>query len=365
MKTDLMPLIVGLSLCGASAALLYIWYKTKDQDEDTVDAPSPKKVTKLECVIPNTIVPLVLGRSGATVKDIEAKTQTLIRFRENNENSQVCEISGSSPANVQRAAELIKQEASPPPIITEELTVPQTACGKIIGRCGETLHEICRKSMAKVYVESGSRGGDGQSRIIKITGTRAHVNIARSLIEENVRRDEEMRRSVEETEAKREPRGRVNGALSAASSHSSIMSSNESLPVVGVTPKSAKLPAASTDGQLEVYVSAIASPGRFWVQLVGPQSKKLDSLTEEMSTYYDIEENRNLHKIADPYLGQIVTAVFRHDGKWYRAEIVGILPNVYNPRNVELDLYFVDFGDSEYVSPHEVYELRTDFLTLR
>lgn len=365
MKTDIMPLIVGLSLCSASAVLMYIWYKNKDQDEDTVDAVR-KNVTKLECVIPNTIVPLVVGRAGANVKAIEAKTQTLIRFRENNENSQVCEISGSSAANVQRAAELVKQEASPPPIITEELSVPQTACGKIIGRCGETLHEICRKSMAKVYVESGSRGGggDGQTRIIKITGTRANVNIARTLIEENVRRDEEMRRSVEETEAKREPRGR-GGALSAASSHSSIRSSNESLPVVGVTPKSAKLPVASTDGQLEVYVSAIASPSRFWVQLVGPQSKKLDSLTEEMSTYYDNEENRNLHKIADPYLGQIVTAVFRHDGKWYRAEIVGILPNIYNPRNVELDLYFVDFGDSEYVSPHEVYELRTDFLTLR
>lgn len=363
MKTDMMPLIVGLSLCSASAALLYIWYKTKDQNSDTVDAAtSPQKVTKLECVIPNKIVPLVVGRAGANVKAIEAKTRTLIRFRENNENSQVCEISGSSPRDVQQAAELVKLEASPPPIITEELVVPQSACGKIIGRCGEALQEICRKSMAKVYVEAGSRGGDGQSRIIKITGTRAHVKIARSLIEENVRLDEEMRRSVDETEAKREPRGRANGALSAASSHSS---SNESLPVVGVTPKSAKLPVGSTDGQLEVYVSAIASPSRFWVQLVGPQTRKLDSLTEEMSVYYDDAENRKLHKIADPYLGQIVTAIFRNDGKWYRAEIVGILPNEYNPRNVQLDLYFVDFGDSEYVFPHEVYELRTDFLTLR
>lgn len=365
MKTDLMPLIVGLSLCSASAALLYIWYKTRDQDEDTVDSAvtSPKKLTKLECVIPNTLVPLVVGRASANVKAIEAKTQTLIRFRENNENSQVCEISGSSPANVQRAAELIKQEASPPPNITEELTVPQSACGKIIGRCGGTLQEICRKSMAKVYVESGNRGG--QTRIIKITGTQANVNTARSLIEENVRLDEEMRRSVEETEAKREPRGRVNGALSAASSHSSIRSSNESLPIVAVTPKSAKLSVGSTDGQSEVYVSAIASPSRFWVQRVGPQSKELDSLTEEMSTYYDNEENRLSHYIPDPYLGQIVTAVFRHDGKWYRAEIVGILLNEYDPRKVELDLYFVDFGDSEYVSPDEVYELCTNFLALR
>lgn len=30
-----------------------------------------------------------------------------------------------------------------------------------------------------------------------------------------------------------------------------------------------------------------------------------------------------------------------------------------------LDLYFVDYGDSEYVAAHEVFELRSDFLTLR
>lgn len=118
-------------------------------------------------------------------------------------------------------------------------------------------------------------------------------------------------------------------------------------------------------GQMEVYCSAVASPARFWVQIVSPQIKKLDELIKEMTEYYSQTENKELHRIKDPYLGQIVAAMFQYDSKWYRAEIVAIVPNEYDPRRVALDLYFLDFGDSIYVDPHDVYELRTDFLTLR
>lgn len=118
-------------------------------------------------------------------------------------------------------------------------------------------------------------------------------------------------------------------------------------------------------GQMEVYVSAVASPARFWVQIVGSQIGKLDELTAEMTEYYSQIENQEKHRINDPYLGQIVAAMFQYDNKWYRATIVAIVPNDYDPRKVALDLYFLDFGDSIYVDPNDVFELRTDFLTLR
>lgn len=51
--------------------------------------------------------------------------------------------------------------------------------------------------------------------------------------------------------------------------------------------------------------------------------------------------------------------------KWYRAEVVGILPSEYDPRNVVLDVFFVDYGDSQYVDPKDVYSISTNFLTLR
>lgn len=116
---------------------------------------------------------------------------------------------------------------------------------------------------------------------------------------------------------------------------------------------------------MEVYVSAVASPARFWVQIVGGQIKKLYALIDEMTDYYSKPENKERHRIKDAYLGQIVAAMFQYDSKWYRAEIVAIVPNEYDPRRVALDLYFLDFGDSIYVDPHDVFELRTDFLTLR
>lgn len=116
---------------------------------------------------------------------------------------------------------------------------------------------------------------------------------------------------------------------------------------------------------MDVYVSAVASPSRFWIQIIGPQTKQLDQLIEEMTAYYKDEENKKKCRIEDPYLGQIVAAMFSYDSKWYRAEIVGIAPNEFDPRNVVLDLYFLDYGDSIYVNPKDVFEIRTDFLTLR
>lgn len=114
-----------------------------------------------------------------------------------------------------------------------------------------------------------------------------------------------------------------------------------------------------------MFVSAVASPERFWIQIVGAQTAKLDDLINEMTLYYNDATNRTQCRIKDPYLGQIVAALFQHDNKWYRAEVVGIVPNEFDPRKVVLDLYFLDYGDSIYVQPDEVFEIQANFLTLR
>lgn len=369
-----LPVLVGLSLCSASAAILYVWYKTKNAERDEVDGGMParksksklgfsssnsKAITKVESEIANDVVPLVLGRNGTNVKSIENQTHTKISFRRKDDGHQVCEISGQYE-NVMKAADLVKLEASRSLNVTEELSVPQTAYCKIIGRCGKTLQDICRRSQAQVHINASS--GDKSVRRIMVTGTRSHVNTAIRLIEEKVREDATER----DAENKREPRGNPrspavsesNEQGSLPQSVGSIYTSNERLNVPGSS-------SPVSDGQLKVYVSAIASPARFWVQMVGPQTTKLDSLVEEMTEYYGKLENQVLHKVEDPCLGQIVTAMFKYDSKWYRARVVGILPNDFDPRNVVLDLFFLDYGDSEYVQPHEVFEIRTDFLTLR
>ncbi|KAJ6646712.1 Tudor and KH domain-containing protein like [Pseudolycoriella hygida] len=357
MKPDIIPIVIGLSLCSASAILFYIWCKTKDRENDATKSPATnsKKNTKVECVISNNVVPLVAGRGGANIKSIEGRTSTQVKFKAKDDKNQICEIIGKLD-NVRKAAELIKELALPPPNLTEEILVPQSAYGKIVGRCGEVLQEICRKSQAKVYIDSGDRN-EADMRRLCITGTRAHVNMAKQLIEEKIRIDKESR---ENAQVKREPRGNVKAIVAPETSPATTTSAADA-----IQPTREKLSSNIIEGQLEVFVSAVASPSRFWIQLHGKQSKELDELTASMTEYYETGDNKNLHKIKDPYLGQIVAAMFKYDSKWYRAEIVGILPNDYNPRDVILDLYFVDFGDSEYVQPNEVFELRTDFLTLR
>lgn len=376
------PIILGLSLLSVGGACVYAFLKKKKDDfadssdfftgngssstttSDKADSGLSNKIARLvrmiskeevksvEITLSNKIVPLVVGRKGYTLRHIQDSTKTEIHFRELDESHQVCTIHGTE-AGIQAAEQLIMKEASRQITLTEEMLVPQTACGKILGRCGDALQEICRKSMAKVWIE-GTRVL-GENRRIMITGTQDQINVARSLIEQKVKDDADFRRSQEQLDIRREPRIRT-----PPSSMTATPVPREVLP-----PASEKLKSLSSSGQLEVFVSAVVSPSRFYLQLVGPQSTELDILVETMTEYYNQQDNRDLHKIRKPYLGQIVAAEFNADGKWYRAEVVAILPNEYKPGEIVLDLYFVDYGDNQYIQPAEVYELRPDFLALR
>lgn len=64
-------------------------------------------------------------------------------------------------------------------------------------------------------------------------------------------------------------------------------------------------------------------------------------------------------------IGQIVAAPFNQDDKWYRAEVKAVEPNDVNEEESQVDLYYVDYGDSDYVKKSKIMQLRTDFLKLR
>uniref|UniRef100_T1GSQ5 K Homology domain-containing protein n=1 Tax=Megaselia scalaris TaxID=36166 RepID=T1GSQ5_MEGSC len=331
--TPTLKLILGLGLCSLGGAMLYAYFKNKDDEDelegsenDLVTQKPPREIT-IKMTVTNDCIPLVVGRNGANLKIIEDRTGARIRFRELDSNNQQCEIRGTEKG-VADAKSMLMRDIQRSPIVKEEMYVPHSVYTKIIGRCGECLRDICRTSMAKVSVESGDRVESKHPRKIEISGTKAQVNLAKKLIEDKIKEDEEMQRTFNEIEAKREPR------RSPTNSMTSLSSSQTSL--ASIYPQKEKLPFGDVgDKPMEVYVSAIASPSKFWLQIIGPQSRKLDELVTEMTSYYNEKENQEYHKIEDPYL------------------------------DVVLDLYFVDYGDSEYVSPHDVYELRTDFLTLR
>lgn len=182
----LIPLVIGLSACGIGSAFIYHYLKeqrrngrkrTDDNDPDNNDdhpLTSVDVITSAEMAIHNEFVPVVVGKDGLNLKALETKTRTKISFKRDrrNDDHQTCRIEGTPEAIVD-AQKIVSMIASKPVLVTDHIDVSQSACGKIIGRCGEMLQEICRKSNAKVSVNSNEVN---HQRQVVITGTRTQVS---------------------------------------------------------------------------------------------------------------------------------------------------------------------------------------------
>lgn len=67
---------------------------------------------------------------------------------------------------------------------------------------------------------------------------------------------------------------------------------------------------------MEVYVSAVESPSRFWVQLLGPGTIALDKLVIDMTLYYNEEGNREIHELKNVNIySNILTRSYMKQGK--------------------------------------------------
>ena len=58
-------------------------------------------------------------------------------------------------------------------------------------------------------------------------------------------------------------------------------------------------------------------------------------------------------------MNQTVAAKLSYDKKWYRAKVISCLDDG------KYAVHFIDFGDQEKLTPKNILELRTDFLSLR
>lgn len=298
----IIPVAAGLLSVGA---LIYLYMRRREKDKEDGEAPELEPIEDLEFEVKNQQVPAIVGRNSVVLKAIEEKTRTLIRFRVSDEDHQICSIKGKR-SDVAQAKLLIDAEASKPCVITDEILLPTSSCGKIEGYSGTVLHEICSKSSAKVWVDPGSRKNQADTRRVLITGTEEQVKIAKQLIEDKIKEVSEEPEDKKE-EFKREPR-----LVSPYASNSSITATDSPRELLLPSPEKFK----NNEGQLEVFVSSVISPSRFWVQLVGPQSTELDFLVDAMTEYYNQKENQELHQIREPYLGQIVAAMLYSDNKW-------------------------------------------------
>lgn len=113
----------------------------------------------------------MIGRGGATIKEIQEQTETRLNFSTDDKDvsDRICKIRGR-PECVRLAQTMIENIIANQPVIeVYETYVPQRACGRIIGRGGDTIQQIQAISGAKVIVESSPRySNPGEHRSFQI-----------------------------------------------------------------------------------------------------------------------------------------------------------------------------------------------------
>uniref|UniRef100_UPI00398E7DEF tudor and KH domain-containing protein isoform X2 n=1 Tax=Pristiophorus japonicus TaxID=55135 RepID=UPI00398E7DEF len=360
--------------------------------------------------VPGDTVKFIIGRQGSTIKQLRKDTGARFEFDDSEEadgdegvGERVLTIVGT-PVQVCKAQVAIHQLLASSAKITEVLTVPHRAVGRIIGRGGESIQAICRSSGAKIVCEKESSDQIlDMRRLVKISGTRQEVASAKALIVAKVDEEEVFRRKLASSAASRRQRKQVLGTRtervspahsgdgSAASPGSEgpgasddkgqERSTNPTI-TVGQQQEQEEEEGASEEGDqrgshsshvskfeipspdfsfladehLEVYVSATENPNHFWIQILGSRCLQLDTLTFEMSRYYG--DIIGTGEDFAPKVGDIVAAPFQEDGFWYRARVLGFL------ESGRADLYYVDYGDNAEVPVSKLQILRSDFLCL-
>uniref|UniRef100_A0A2K5IQQ3 RING finger protein 17 n=1 Tax=Colobus angolensis palliatus TaxID=336983 RepID=A0A2K5IQQ3_COLAP len=111
------------------------------------------------------------------------------------------------------------------------------------------------------------------------------------------------------------------------------------------------LPKEMTD--VSVTVCHINSPGDFYLQLI----EGLDFLfmLKTVEEFYKNEAGENL-EILCPVQDQVCVAKFE-DGIWYRAKVTGL------PGHQEVEVKYVDFGNTAKITIKDVRKIKNEFLT--
>ncbi|XP_054751341.2 tudor and KH domain-containing protein-like [Lytechinus pictus] len=348
----------------ASMVLIYLLFKKRDD----YDVPAPSKHVAtiqrqtIDMNIPHNKVGPLIGREGTNIKRIQAESGAQIKFsdetkRDDTADRHLC-IHGNRDS-ILLAERLINEFlAEQPEIITKTLMLPQQAVGRIIGRQGTNIRRIQNSSMARVKIDRDVVEGIDTLRRCTIRGTLTQVDTAEYMIRQEINEMEDYNQRLADAAANRKERP------TGKSSNKSV----QPKPVLTVdtapkpeewhvdTTSTAQLP--KNKDFFTVYVSAVEHPGHFWLQIVSSKAKDLDLMLMNMTEFYNNPDNQKAFQPDSLQKGEIVAAPFSHDQMWYRTRILGFLDGDM------VDLYYVDYGDSEAVPKSSVCTLRDDFLIL-
>lgn len=112
---------------------------------------------------------------------------------------------------------------------------------------------------------------------------------------------------------------------------------------------------------IEVYVSSSKSPSQFWCQIYGQKGSDLDRLCNDLTDYYEVEENRRKAQIEDELkIGDIVIAPYPYDEHYYRCRVIEVEQDSYEKDNPLIKVYYLDFGDDAQFRKKELCRVIND-----
>ena len=139
------------------ALLLYLWYRRRqssefpDEEGDYARAQESESIASanqrtIEVKIPRSVVGAIIGKSGANIKKIEKESGARVNLKDVDEgggNEERIVLIHGEREKARRAEILVKKIIAEQPVIrTEEVYVPQRACGRIIGKGGQTIRNM-------------------------------------------------------------------------------------------------------------------------------------------------------------------------------------------------------------------------------
>ncbi|XP_012945877.1 tudor and KH domain-containing protein [Aplysia californica] len=361
----------ALLLPAGSLLLYWLYRRSAPSDEEVYGGQRvvTARNTVLEVCVPQRAVGAVIGRQGARIKEIQKSCGARVTFKDrgvgdgDGGSHRVAVIYGTLDAAHQ--AELLIQQviAEVKEPITEQVDVPGYSLGRIIGKGGSSIREMCRVSGARINVDRYEGSADPRAlRTVTLTGSQQQIDVALEMLEEKLEEEEKFRDKMSVMAANREGR--------------SLPPQREPLKVTSVAVKETsweeeeadaatlrqeKLPL--TDGYVEVYVSGVEHPGHLWLQILGSKALHLETLQAELTAWVSTPEARTKFAVTSVTPGQLVAAQYEPDDPtFYRARVLGEVVGESVGESVGLlDLYFVDYGDNCLAPPSRVFQLRSDF----
>ncbi|XP_033725770.1 tudor and KH domain-containing protein-like [Pecten maximus] len=365
---------VILSL-GVPATCLLLYWLLRNRDEDDEQDDEKERVTTsrqtvIEVKVPAKAVGPLIGRQGANIKKLQAQTGTRICFQEDSKlepgKNRILVIRGST-SQAQEAELLVRKTISEMPVVMmEEIQVPIKALGRIIGRNGDSIRQMTRSSNARIYIDRAREEPRDITKTVSITGSREQIDIAKSLIQEKIDEDDVFRAKTAVMAANREHHTKQTQGSVHRNDHTPINTEKHHsaqddiprspLPQQHIVSMATHVKEWPKQEYVEVYVSSVADPHHFWVQIISTNAIHLDELVHRMSGLYNTDHYKNMSD--NQYcVGDFVAALYERDNSWYRAQVMGV-------DGRQLDLYFLDYGDSGYADVSDVRLLRDDFLLL-